>query len=641
MHADFRIRLWHWVVIAVSLSLAEAFYIPGWTIKSYKDDEAIPLFVNKVYSDRSQMQYAYYDLPFVCPPSGTVHDGHTSSSGHNKHLNLGEVLRGDRIMTSDYELSMGTDVECRLLCSHEVNRRGVKRARNLVHDDYVVEWIVDNLPGATSFVTTDKSRKYYAAGFKMGYMDFSERRPRYFINNHVTLMVRWRKAPGRAGRQGGKVIVGFEVYTKSVALGSRGSTGCPSDLQENNSGMELYMAPNSTSPESIYPESFHSYTPPAEEGDLDDGQTLTIPYTYSVYFREDDTVQWANRWDPYFVNQDDSFNIHWLAILNSVVVAALLTATVAVVLGRTIRGDIKGIPKEDAIEDGKVKRKRKAASLGSPKSAEKSAGGLLDQIDGDKDGDNSSDEESLDDITGWKLLHGDVFRAPSYGAGLLPPLVGSGMQLVFMAVGLLGLSCLGVLNPSFRGGFISVAIGLFVFAGVISGYFSGRLYQDFGGQNWKKNTLMTALLVPGLIFTLVFTLNLFVWAQASSTALPFGTLVALLSLWLLVQLPLVFLGSWYSYMRAGPWEHPTKTSPIPRQIPRLAWYTRGTRSALLIGLIPFAAVFIELLFVFRSVWQDKSGYYYVFGFLGIVSIVLVVTVIEVTIVAIYFQLCAE
>lgn len=28
--------------------------------------------------------------------------------------------------------------------------------------------IVDNLPGATAFVTMDKSKKYYAAGFKLG-----------------------------------------------------------------------------------------------------------------------------------------------------------------------------------------------------------------------------------------------------------------------------------------------------------------------------------------------------------------------------------------------------------------------------------------------------------------------------------------
>ena len=62
---------------------------------------------------------------------------------------------------------------------------------------------------------------------------------------------------------------------------------------------------------------------------------------------------------------------------------------------------------------------------------------------------------------------------------------------------------------------------------------------------------------------------------------------------------------------------------------------------LLAGLIPFAVIFIELLFVFKSVWQDKSGYYYVFGFLAVVSVILVVTVIEVTIVSTHTQLCAE
>ena len=62
---------------------------------------------------------------------------------------------------------------------------------------------------------------------------------------------------------------------------------------------------------------------------------------------------------------------------------------------------------------------------------------------------------------------------------------------------------------------------------------------------------------------------------------------------------------------------------------------------LLAGLVPFAVIFIELLFVFRSMWQDKSGYYYVFGFLSVVSLVCIVTVVEVTIVATYIQLCAE
>jgi transmembrane 9 superfamily protein 2/4 len=117
-------------------------------------------------------------------------------------------------MTSDYELVMGNDTECQSLCSRTVDRYGLKRARELIDNGYVAEWIVDNLPGATSFVTIDKSRKYYAAGFKLGHKDYSQTtgNPRYFINNHVTIVIRWRPAPGKDGERGGKVIVGFEVY---------------------------------------------------------------------------------------------------------------------------------------------------------------------------------------------------------------------------------------------------------------------------------------------------------------------------------------------------------------------------------------------------------------------------------------------
>ncbi|MCJ1301291.1 hypothetical protein MMC08_004090 [Hypocenomyce scalaris] len=639
MHADFRIALCRLLATLLGISSVQAFYIPGWSIRSYTDDEAIPLHVNKVYSDNTQLQYAYYDLPFVCPPSGKKHAG--VASGRSVSLNLGEILRGDRIMTSDYDLVMGQDQECQYMCSHETSRKGIKRAQQLVEDGYVAEWIVDNLPGATSFVTVDRTQKYYAAGFKIGYKDYSPvtGKPRHFINNHLTLVLRWRKAPGRSGQQGGKVVVGFEVYTKSIGPGDRQDTGCPIDVHHPTAGMELYIAPNMTSLASKYP--FSSYLP--EDDDVDDGATLTIPYTYSVYFREDDRVGWANRWDLYFNNQKESSKTHWLAILNSLVIAGLLSAAVAVVMGRTIQQDIKGFAKEGALEEGKIKLKRKKPRNGtkSPRPGEKASAGLLEQTgDAHHDADISSDEESIEDITGWKLLHGDVFRAPAY-PGLLAPLIGSGMQLIFMTTGLLILSCFGLLNPSFRGGFVSVGMGLFVFAGIFSGYFSSRVYRTFGGRDWRKNTLMTALLVPGLLFTTIFILNLFVWAQASSTALPFTTLVGIVALWLLIQLPLVYAGSWYGYHRSQPWEHPTKTNVTPRQVPEQAWYTTSIVLVALAGLISFAVIFIELLFVFRSLWQDKSGYYYVFGFLSVVSVVLMVTIVETTIVATYIQLCVE
>lgn len=539
-------------------------------------------------------------------------------------------------MVSDYELEMGKDEEVRYLCSHKVDRAGLRKAQEIIKGGYAAEWIVDNLPGATRFVSADRLRKYYASGFKMGFEEVHPitGAPRYFINNHVTLVLRWHRAPGRAGQQGKKVIVGFEVYGKSIEAGNRDASGLPASVQDVRNGMELTLRSNATAAARKYIDS--SYTP-AEVDNLDDKATLTIPYTYSVYFREEESIEWSNRWDLFFVGQEDSSKIHWLAIVNSLVISGLLTAVVAVIFARTIRGEIKGY-KDSSIEDGKIRIKRTKSTRSPRKSGEK--GGLLDQAGDDADADVSSDDEPIEDITGWKLVHGDVFRPPSFG-GILAPLVGSGMQLVFMTAGLVILSCFGILNPSFRGGFVSVGVALFVVAGAFSGYFSARVYKTFGGQLWQKNCFVTATLFPGLVLTAIFILNLFVWIQASSTALPFGTLVGLVALWLLIQLPLVYIGSWYGYTKVGSWQHPIKATVIPRQIPQHAWYTKGFRNILLAGLIPFAVIFIELLFVFKSLWQDKSGYYYVFGFLAVVGLVLVGVVMEVTVIAVYIQLCAE
>ena len=575
--------------------------------------------MNKVYSDNTQLQYAFSELPFVCPPSGRNHGGGLIS-GSNVALNLGEVLRGDRITVSDYELVMGNDEEVRYLCKQTVDKAGLAKAQEIIQNGYVAEWIVDNLPGATSFVTVDKSRKYYAAGFKMGFEDFAPvtGQPRYYINNHVTLVIRYHRAPGSDGKHGKKVIVGFEVYAKSIEAENRDASGLPADIHNVSNGMELTMHKNAT------------------VGSDEEKERLTIPYTYSVYFREDERLEWANRWDLYFVNQDESSNIHWLSIINSLVISGLLTAIVAVIFARTIRGDITGY-KEVNLDDGQSKLKR-VKNTKSAKGADKL--GLLDQPDVEADGDVSSDDEVPEDITGWKLLHADVFRPPPYGT-TLAPLVGSGMQLLVMSVGLIALSCFGILNPSFRGGFVSVGFALFIIAGVFSGYFSARVYKTFGGLEWKQNCFVTATLFPSLLFFAIFILNLFVWAQASSTALPFGTLVGLVLLWLLIQVPLVYAGSWIGFNKVGAWSAPIKASTIPRQIPQRMWYTKSVQTILLAGLVPFAVIFIELLFVFKSLWQDKSGYYYVFGFLAVVGIILIAVIMEVTVIAVYLQLCSE
>merc|ERR1712232_1489107 len=126
--------------------------------------------------------------------------------------------------------------------------------------------------------------------------------------------------------------------------------------------------------------------------------------------------------------------------------------------------------------------------------------------------------------------------------------------------------------------------------------------------------------------------------QKSSGAVPFGTFFALLVLWFGISVPLVYLGAFFGYRRPKI-EPPTKTNMIPRTVPEHAWYTQPVFSVLIGGLLPFGAVFIELFFILSSIWLHQ--YYYVFGFLLIVFLILLITCAEITIVMCYFQLCAE
>ena len=55
-------------------------------------------------------------------------------------------------------------------------------------------------------------------------------------------------------------------------------------------------------------------------------------------------------------------------------------------------------------------------------------------------------------------------------------------------------------------------------------------------------------------------------------------------------------------------------------IPEQPWYMHPFISVAMGGLLPFGAVFIELFFILSSIWLHH--YYYVFGFLLLVFLIL-------------------
>merc|ERR1719401_2789849 len=174
--------------------------------------------------------------------------------------------------------------------------------------------------------------------------------------------------------------------------------------------------------------------------------------------------------------------------------------------------------------------------------------------------------------------------------------------------------------------------------GVAAGYTSALLYKLFNGEDWKLATLFTAFLYPGLVFVIFFVLNLFIWGQKSSGAVPFTTMFALLVLWFGISVPLVFLGSYFGF-RKDPISLPVRTNQIPRQIPTQPWFIKPLFTSLVGGILPFGAVFTELFFIMSSIWQHQ--FYYLFGFLMLVIAILIVTCAEISIALTYFQLTSE
>lgn len=105
----------------------------------------------------------------------------------------------------------------------------------------------------------------------------------------------------------------------------------------------------------------------------------------------------------------------------------------------------------------------------------------------------------------------------------------------------------GLLSPANRGFLATAILLIYTVFGFIGGYVSARVYKSFGGEAWKRNIVLTPVLVPGVIFCTFFLLNLFVWAKGSSGAVPFTTMLALVLIWFVISVPLSIAGSWLGF----------------------------------------------------------------------------------------------
>lgn len=337
-------------------------------------------------------------------------------------------------------------------------------------------------------------------------------------------------------------------------------------------------------------------TDPSRTVDITEGENTIVDYTYSVKWRET-TIPFEKRMDKYsrysFLPQH--LEIHWFSIINSCVTVLLLTGFLATILMRVLKNDFIKYTRDDEAGE---------------------------------------DQEE----TGWKYIHGDVFRFPPH-LSLFCACVGTGSQIMTMSVCIFALALVGVFYPYNRGALLTSCVVLYALTAGVAGYVAAVSYKMMGGTNWVRNVLLTTALFCGPMLATFSFLNTVAIVYRSTAALPFGTICIILVIWALITFPLTVLGGIAGKNSKAEFNAPVRTTKYPREIPPLPWYRKAVPQMLMAGFLPFSAIYIELYYIFASVWGHKV--YTIYSILCIVFIILVIVTAFITIALTYFQLAVE
>jgi transmembrane 9 superfamily member 3 len=122
-----------------------------------------------------------------------------------------------------------------------------------------------------------------------------------------------------------------------------------------------------------------------------------LSFTYSVHWKQT-SKPFADRFNRYLEYDFFEHQIHWFSIFNSFMMVIFLCGLVALILLRTLRNDFAKFAKDEELD-----------------------------LEGSR---------GLGDDSGWKQVHGDVFRAPSQ-LTLFTALWGTGWQLIVLFLGVI------------------------------------------------------------------------------------------------------------------------------------------------------------------------------------------------------------
>ncbi|GMI85661.1 hypothetical protein like AT4G12650 [Hibiscus trionum] len=477
--------------------------------------------------------------------------------------NLGELLMGDQIDNSPYRFRMNVNESLYLCTTSPLSEHEVKLLKQRTLNLYQVNMILDNLP--VMRIAKQNGVNIQWTGFPIGYTPPNSNDD--YIINHLKF----------------KVLV-HEYEGSGVQIIGTGEEGMEADKTKASGfeivGFEVVPCSVRYDPE-VHMYEYDNISSVKCPLELDKSQIIReqerISFTYEVEFVKSN-IRWPSRWDAYL--RMEGSRVHWFSILNSLMVITFLAGIVFVIFLRTVRRDLT----------------------------------RYEELD------KEAQAQMNEELSGWKLVVGDVFREPNHSK-LLCMMIGDGVQITGMALVTIVFAALGFMSPASRGMLLTGMIILYLFLGIAAGYVAVRLWRTLKGTTvgWKSLSWSVACFFPGIVFVILTALNFILWGSKSTSAIPISLYFVLLSLWFCISVPLTLVGG-YLGTQAEDIQYPVRTNQIPREIP-----ARKYPSWLLVlgaGTLPFGTLFIQLFFILSSIWLGR--FYYVFGFLLIVLLLLII-----------------
>jgi transmembrane 9 superfamily member 3 len=357
--------------------------------------------------------------------------------------------------------------------------------------------------------------------------------------------------------------------------------------------------------------------------EVKEGATFT--FTLFVKFERTDE-EFHSRFDRYLDHEFFKHPIHWFSVFNSFMMVLFLMGLVALILLRTLKKDYARYGLVHDLEDG-------------------------DNAGTDEEGKPLQGSED----SGWKQVHGDVFRAPSH-LQIFSALLGTGWQLIVLTLGVIVFAVLGPLHGEVheeRGEVMHAILVCYSLSSVVAGYTSGQFFKQYYPTTAKKTTGsmqttmwqatmgLTVFLLPTVVTIMLIVLNTISLLYGTINTIPFMVILKLFLIWIFVSVPLCVLGTLLGrHVKLGSNQFPCRVNSIPRPIPEdVPWYGKPTGLIPLAGLLCFGSIFIELYYVLTSLWNYK--FYHVYGFLLGVYGILTIVVGMTSIIVVYFCLNAE